>query len=308
MEETAVIKTRRKRREANPLLVKELRGRMRGARAFVVLTIYLLILGCFASLIYYGYAATVGQYGDVSAMYHAGQAIFYSIVVVEIFMVAFVTPAFTAGAINGEREHRTYELLRTTLLPARRLVAGKFASAMVYISLLILAAVPLEGLAFMLGGVVALELAMALAILLATAVFSASVGLFFSASIRTTLVSTLLSYVTALLQVVGVPILILVFVSLLTVPVSLLSVPFVVQVVLIYLAYLIVSLTPVTAAVTTEILLRDMDMPFYYWIDVAAGRRVFILSPWITYVLISVAVSVVLLLVTVALVRRQEKQ
>ena len=46
------------RRESNPLLLKELRGRMRGARAFVVLTVYLLLLSCFTSIIYYAYAAS----------------------------------------------------------------------------------------------------------------------------------------------------------------------------------------------------------------------------------------------------------
>ena len=36
----------------NPVVLKELRGRMRGARAFIVLTIYLGLLGAFSSLIY----------------------------------------------------------------------------------------------------------------------------------------------------------------------------------------------------------------------------------------------------------------
>ena len=36
----------------NPVVLKELRGRMRGARAFVVLTVYLVLLGAFSSLVY----------------------------------------------------------------------------------------------------------------------------------------------------------------------------------------------------------------------------------------------------------------
>ena len=41
----------------NPVVRKELRGRMRGRRAFVVLTVYLLLLSCLTSLVYYAYAA-----------------------------------------------------------------------------------------------------------------------------------------------------------------------------------------------------------------------------------------------------------
>jgi hypothetical protein len=36
----------------NPVALKELRGRMRGARAFVVLTIYLTLMSAFAMLVY----------------------------------------------------------------------------------------------------------------------------------------------------------------------------------------------------------------------------------------------------------------
>ena len=58
MEEKATTVKRRSllRREFNPLLTKELRGRMRGARAFVVLTVYLLLISCVASIIYYSYS------------------------------------------------------------------------------------------------------------------------------------------------------------------------------------------------------------------------------------------------------------
>ena len=45
-------------RESNPLLIKELRGRMRGPRAFIVLTVYLLLLSCFTSIIYFAYTTS----------------------------------------------------------------------------------------------------------------------------------------------------------------------------------------------------------------------------------------------------------
>ena len=93
--------------EFNPLLVKELRGRMRGARAFVVLTVYLLLLSCFTAIIYYAYSASARGLGGGPDMAYLGKTVFASVILIEIFMVTFITPAFSAGAISGERERKT---------------------------------------------------------------------------------------------------------------------------------------------------------------------------------------------------------
>jgi len=299
------------RRESNPLLIKELRARMRGARAFVVLTVYLLLLTCFTSIVYYAYSATAREPGGGPDMAYLGKVIFTSVVLVEIFMVTFITPAFTAGAISGERERKTYELLRTTLLPARKLVSGKLASALTYMLLLILAAVPMESLAFVLGGVVVEELALALVILLVTAFVFAVIGLFFSSIARTTLVSTVLAYTTALLTTVGLPVLLAIsfalfdsfsYGSVSSIP------PWILETVLLYVAYFVAGLSPITAAVFTEIALEQENAILYFWYDVDSTHRVPIPSAWVVYTVVYLALALVLLLVTVLLVRRQERR
>jgi ABC-2 type transport system permease protein len=304
----------------NPLLVKELRGRMRGARAFVVLTIYLLLLSCFTSVIYYAYSASTSGPGSGSSMAYLGKVVFSSVVIIEIFMVAFITPAFTVGAISGEKERQTYELLRTTLLPAYKVVFGKFSSALTYMFLLVLAAVPLESLAFVLGGVEIEELALALVILLVAAFFFAAVGLFFSSLVRSTLASTILSYVVALLETIGLPILLLVFASLISTAVFSSSLsssssipPWVAEAAQMYAIILFASLSPISAAVLTEAFLLENDAIFYFWQDVgyySSGtlHSVPIPSPWTIYVLVHMALALVLLLVAVLQVRRQAKQ
>ena len=311
-------------RLSNPLMVKELRGRMRGARAFVVLSVYLLLLSCFTSIIYYAFSVSSSGPGGGTAMADAGKVIFYSVIVIEIFMVAFVTPGFTSGAISGEKERKTFEVLRTTLLPAHKLVLGKFSSALTYMVLLILAAVPLESLAFVLGGVVAAELVLALIILCTAAVFFASVGLFFSAMMRSTLAATILTYVVALLTTIGLPVLIVI---LGTTTGSLLygvapgSVnTWVWEAVLLYAVIFLASLSPISAAVGTELLLVEQDTLFYYWQDIgysfshpvmtppAPIRRIPVPSPWIIYMVVYVGLSAVLLLFTALRVRRQARR
>ncbi|MBN1812100.1 MAG: ABC transporter permease subunit [Anaerolineae bacterium] len=302
----------------NPLLIKELRGRMRGARAFVVLTVYLLLLSCFTSIIYYAFTASVSGPSSASDMAYLGKVVFASVVIIEIFMVTFITPAFTAGAISGEKERQTYELLRTTLLPARKVVFGKFSSALTYMLLLILAAVPLESLAFVLGGVEVEELALALVILLVGAFFFAAMGLFFSSIMRSTLASTILSYVVALLGTVGLPILLLIFATMFSPMIyGIGSSPtsWMVEAATMYGIILFSGLSPISAAVLTEVFLLDEDALFYFWYDIYSGmgggsspHAIPIPSPWTIYVLIYMAVALILLLITILQVRRQAKQ
>ena len=297
------------RRESNPLLIKELRGRMRGARAFVVLTVYLLLLSCFTSIIYYAYSAAARGPGGGLDMAYLGKTVFAGIVLLEIFMVAFITPAFTAGAISGERERKTYELLRTTLLPARRLVTGKLASALTYMLLLILAAVPLESLAFVLGGVVIEELALALIILLVTAFAFAAIGLFFSSLVRTTLASTVLTYATALLATVGLPVLMMILAGAggpFLYGYGLSSPPWIVQAILLYALYLGAGLSPITTAVFAEMTLEEENTIWFFWQSVDTTHRVLLPSAWIVYTVVYLILALVLLLVTVLRVRRQE--
>lgn len=299
------LKRRRRSRGFNPLLVRDLRGRMRGARAFVVLTVYILVLGCFAVLIY-GLSISSPPLGYTSVLATAGKTLFYSVAIIELFMVAFITPAFTAGAISGERERKTYDLLRATLLPARKLVLGKFASAWVFMALLILVAAPLESMAFMMGGVVATELVLAQVVLLTMAATSAALGILVSSLARTTLVSTVLTYASALLTMVGFPVLALIFSGFFTYWDLPASWPMVWQAVVIYAVYGLLCLNPLAVAVLIEVFLES-NAVFYHVLSIDGGS-VWLPAPWIVFLVFSLLGVVVLLAMAVLRVRRQEEQ
>ena len=70
----------------NPVTVKELRSRMRGRRAFVVLTIYLLLMSLFILLVYLVYAAAARNSFGPSGR-QAGKAVFGAVLAVELFLV-----------------------------------------------------------------------------------------------------------------------------------------------------------------------------------------------------------------------------
>jgi ABC-2 type transport system permease protein len=309
-ERTSTAKRRRWRRgELNPLLIKELRGHMRGARAFVVLTVYLLLLSCFTSIIYYAYIADGGVPGGGPDMAYLGQGIFVTVVLLEIFTVTAITPAFTAGAISGERERQTYELLRTTLLPARSVVSGKLTAALTYTLLLILTAVPLQSLAFVLGGVVVEELALALVILVVTAFAFAAIGIFFSSLVRTTRAATSLSYAAVFLTTIGLPVVLLILAAVAEpwmYGFSGSTTPWIVQAMLNYALYLTAGLSPVTAAIFTRLTLEEHDTVWYFWMDLDSTHRAPIPSAWVVYTVAYLSLALVLLLLAVLRVRRQE--
>lgn len=186
----------------NPIIVKEIRSRMRGARTFVILSIFLLGLGaiCYAVLNVYQGQAKAGQF-VLSAQ--VGKGLFAALALAETLLITFLTPAVTAGAISGEREQLTYDLLVATPLRPGRILSGKLVATLSYVLLLIFSAVPLGSLVLVFGGVAPKDLLQALALLLVTAFTFGMIGLLCSALVRRTITATILAYAIVLLLVAG---------------------------------------------------------------------------------------------------------
>ena len=170
---------------ANPIIVKELRSRMRGWRAFAVLTGALLLMGGISYLLYRIVLAAT-QYDSTPVSPQIGQAVFVGLMVVELMIVCFITPAVTAGSISGEREKLTYEMLLATPLRPASVLWGKLISALSYVFLLILAGIPMASLVFIFGGVALVDMVKSLVVLLATTVTLGVIGVFMSALLRRT--------------------------------------------------------------------------------------------------------------------------
>ncbi|MDX1663347.1 MAG: hypothetical protein R3272_06105 [Candidatus Promineifilaceae bacterium] len=285
----------------NPVTVKELRSRMRGRRAFVVLTIYLLVMSGLIALLYTLFAAASAQpYGPQRR--EAGRAVFAAVLGIQVLLVAFITPAFTAGAISGEKERQTYNLLRTTLLPARALVSGKLFSALAYIFLLLLAAVPLQSIAFLLGGVSPIELIISELLIFVSAVVFALLGLFFSSLMRSTLAASVTTFASSLLLTMGLPAAVMIVVPLLTVLFAGAIDPLV-ELSLIYTALILASTNLPATLILSEMFLIQEDALFYFR-DVIAGQNVIIVSPWMLYIVLYSLMALFLYLATVQRVRR----
>lgn len=285
----------------NPVALKELRGRMRGPRAFIVLTVYVTLMSVFAVLLYLIYSSTaslgLGTTGGV-----IGKLIFGGVVLVEFLLVSFITPAFTAGAISGEYERRTFALLRTTLLPARRLVDGKLLSALAYVVLLLFVAIPLQSLAFLMGGVTIAEVLLSFELLIVSAVGFGALGIFLSAVTRRTLSASILSYVIILLVTIVLPLIVLILTAILGPLTTLLPL----EGLLTYLGNLFGASSPIGAAILTEIAIQQHGPALFYTQTLSNGVNIPLVAPWVIFTLIYGIISLVLIRLTVRLVRRTE--
>ena len=287
----------------NPVTVKELRSRMRGRRAFVVLTIYLLAMSGFISFIYMIYAAAANDpFGPDGRQ--AGKLVFGSVLGVQIFLVIFIGPAFTTGAITGEKERQTYDLLRTTLLSAPDFVLGKLLSALSYVFLLILASLPLQSIGFLLGGVSLVEIVLSQILVFVSALAFAMIGLFFSSMMRSTLASSVMTFGTALLLTIGLPIIVgiaLSFIGPFLFGFSSPSLP--VILIFIYIGILLASLNLPATIITSEIFLLEQDALFLMT-EVIDGRTIYIPTPWYIYTFLYAFLALFLYLLTVRRVKR----
>ena len=186
----------------NPIIVKELRSRLRGGRTYVILTIFLIGMAalCYAVLRVYQSQARIGQ-PIISA--HVGKGLFAALALAETLLVTFLTPAVTAGAISSEKEQLTYDMLVATPLRPGRILSGKLIATLSYILLLIFTAVPLGSIVLIFGGVAPSDLLAALALLLVVALAFGMVGLLCSAVARRSITATILAYSVVLALTVG---------------------------------------------------------------------------------------------------------
>jgi ABC-type transport system involved in multi-copper enzyme maturation permease subunit len=206
---------------------KESRWRMRGRRAFVVVTVYLALLALLVLSVYqiiyqaaifqasFGQGMPSADFVPGSAATTIGQAIFTKILVVQNILIVLLAPALTSGAISNEREKQTLELLITTPVSTLGMVIGKLLASLAYVFILIVASVPLMSLVFVFGGVAPEDVVRVYVLLFTVAIGSGAVGLFMSALTKRTQVATALAYVVGFALTIG---LLLVYMYILATP------------------------------------------------------------------------------------------
>ena len=189
------------------VLTRELRTRMRGRRAVVVITVYLLLLSGIGGLMLYFQMNLLQSGFDPRTAPQVGFQIFVTLALFQLFLVIFIVPGLTGSAIAGERDRQTLDLLLSTQVSALWIVLGKILASLSYVFLLMVAALPLFSLVFLFGGVSPSQVALAFLISLVSALTLGTIGVFLSVLMRRGPTATVLAYAVTFIMVIGTPIL-----------------------------------------------------------------------------------------------------
>lgn len=291
----------------NPVIAKELRGRMRDRRTFILLTFYLALIASFVGIVYLGLnesAAGIGFNPDYRQM--LGKSIFGTVILIELLLIGFIGPGLTSGAITSERERRTLDLLKTTLLTSRELVLGKLSASVIYLFLLILTVLPIQSLAFILGGVGAAEVVISTLFLIVTAVFFSTLGIFFSSFLKRTLAATVSSYGSILLSALAI--LFFVFSMGFVTSIMYNSTSTINEDVLMVIVWLVISTNPLLAPIFTEvILIEDQSIWISSSTSLIGTSNLHLLSPWIIYVFTYTLLTLIMIILSIWFVKRPER-
>jgi ABC-2 type transport system permease protein len=189
-----------KRLVLNPVLDKEFRSRMRTWKSPLLISIYLGVL----ALITLGYYWTQQQRAIYSGFGpEVGPQIYVALTVFQLMLVSFVTPAFTAGVISGERERQTLDLLVCTRLSATSIILNKLLASIAYILLLIVSSLPFFAVIYFFGGILLTEIGQVFLVYLMTALTFGAIGVFCSTVFRKTQVSVVVTYVVVFFFLAG---------------------------------------------------------------------------------------------------------
>ncbi|HEY8439130.1 MAG TPA: ABC transporter permease [Candidatus Limnocylindrales bacterium] len=181
--------------------IRELRGRMRGKRAFIFLTFYLSLL---AGILWLALRSTddMGVL-TVGESLNIGRGIFGAVVMIETLVVVALAPAYTAGAITSEREKQTYDLLAVTPISSLSLVVGKLLSGLTYLALVVFASFPIACLAFLFGGIDPIDILRSYLVVVAAGLAIGAIGIWCSAAMSRTQTATVAAFIATGALVVG---------------------------------------------------------------------------------------------------------
>lgn len=179
----------------NPMIAKELRQRLRERRAWLLPTLYLLVLAGTVLFAYY-MATDIESRSGVAEVQGAniGEATFLTVVFSQIVVLLLMAPVFSAGSLTIEKEQRTFSALLTSLLSAPQIWWGKFVAALLYLLLLLFCSFPLLALSLAFGGVEPIELLKAVGSTVLVLASISAVGLWCSSLFRRSVHSTATTY------------------------------------------------------------------------------------------------------------------
>ena len=175
----------------NPILAFSATRRMRSFKTMLIVIAYMAAMLLIALVILNPFMS------DQIVLSSLGRspAAYLILIAVQFGLLILIAPAMTSGAIAGERERQTLDLLLVTNTRSFRILIGKVLESFAVLALLIACGLPVMCLCLLTGGVSLGQILIGELFLLAEAFACVSIGVFCSALFRSTVVSAVMSYI-----------------------------------------------------------------------------------------------------------------
>lgn len=176
----------------NAVLRKDMILDMKKPKVAIIMLLFNIFL-CLPAILFVGFIPLVAENGSVS--YRLMITMYMTLIWLETVAICFLTPALTAGCISIEKERQTLEVLLTTKMSTWEIIKGKYFSSIMLVLMLIVSGLPVLSLVFIYGGISLWQMFLMILALMATTMYLASFGVFFSTLVKNTIVSVILTYI-----------------------------------------------------------------------------------------------------------------
>jgi len=169
---------------SNPVVVRDMRVRLRGPRAFWNQALYLGVLSLIALA---GYAAAISASGSAVDPIQIQQSLatFYFFIFLTVAgLILLIAPALTAASVVFERQRLTLDLLVTSPMTSLQMLTGKLVSSVAFLLLLLSLSIPASALCVMLGGATIGDVFRIYVLLATDGIVLAAIGLLFSCTTK----------------------------------------------------------------------------------------------------------------------------
>lgn len=162
---------------ANPILVRVVSGASRRVRHLWLRVGYLALL---TSVVLISVIVFMGDATGLNELAKGASQTFKYASTMQLALICFLAPVFTAGAITQERDAQTYNILLSTPLTNAQIVFGSLMSRLYFLIMLLVAGLPIFFTTMVYGGVTASQIIESFALSAATAILTGAVAILIS--------------------------------------------------------------------------------------------------------------------------------
>jgi ABC-type transport system involved in multi-copper enzyme maturation permease subunit len=159
---------------ANPIMVRVVAAGGKRTRHLWARVAYLAVL--FAVMLLGG-QLFADSGASLAQLAKGSTQMFISVSFVQLLLMSFVAPIFTAGAISQERDGNTFDILLTTPLSNAQIVFGTLLSRLFFVWALLLSGLPIFCITMIYGGVTTNEVFLSFGLAACTALLTGSVAI-----------------------------------------------------------------------------------------------------------------------------------